>query len=134
MPQALINLKILLPYQIFSENSQVSRVVAETRDGSFGILPHRLDCVAALSPGILTFQIQSEKEKYVAIDEGILIKTGLEVQVSVRIAFGGTDLAELRKEVDREFLDLNDQEKSVRSILAKMEGGFMRRLAEFQNG
>ncbi len=133
MSQALINLKILLPFQIFYENSQVSRVVAETREGSFGILPHRLDGVAALSPGILTFQILSEGETYVAVDEGILVKTGLDVQVSVRNAIGGTDLAQLRKEVDREFLDLNDREKSVRSILAKMEGGFMRRLAEFQN-
>ena len=48
-----MNLKILLPFQIFAEKTNVSRIVAETREGSFGILPHRLDCVAALVPGIL---------------------------------------------------------------------------------
>jgi F-type H+-transporting ATPase subunit epsilon len=134
MPEAFIHLKILLPYQIFSESSKVLRVVAETREGSFGILPHRLDCVAALSPGILTFQIFAQQESYVAIDDGILIKTGFDVQISVRNAIGGTDLNQLREKVDREFLELDERQNSVRLILTKMEGSFMRRLAEFHNG
>ena len=44
----LMTLKILLPYQVFAHKSGVSRIVAETREGSFGLLPHRLDCVAPL--------------------------------------------------------------------------------------
>ena len=52
-----MTLKILLPFQILEERSRVSRIVAETPSGSFGLLPHRLDCVAALVPGILTFQV-----------------------------------------------------------------------------
>ena len=49
-----MNLKVLLPFQVFTDEDGVSRIVAETRTGSFGLLPHRLDCVAALAPGILT--------------------------------------------------------------------------------
>ena len=60
MPQpALMNLKVLLPFEIFADKTGVSRIVAETREGSFGLLPHRLDCVAALAPGILTYQTRS---------------------------------------------------------------------------
>jgi F-type H+-transporting ATPase subunit epsilon len=33
--------------------------------------------------------------------------------------------------VEREFLDLNEREQSVRSVMAKMESGFIRRFAEF---
>ncbi len=51
-PPTLMNLKVLLPFQIFAEKTGVSRIAAETREGSFGLLPHRLDCVAALAPGI----------------------------------------------------------------------------------
>ena len=40
--------KLLLPFQVFAEKTGVSRIVAETREGSFGLLPRRLDCVAAL--------------------------------------------------------------------------------------
>lgn len=129
-----MNLKILLPFQVFAEKKKVSRIVTETTDGLFGILPHRLDCVAALTPGILIYQIESETEIYVAIDEGILVKTGENVLVSVRRALTGTDLARLREEVEKEFLSMDEREKSVHSVLAKMESGFIRRLAEFQHG
>ena len=132
MPQpALMNLKVLLPFQIFAEKTGVSRIVAETREGSFGLLPHRLDCVAALAPGILIYQIDSQAEVYMAVDEGVLVKTGLDVRVSVRNAIGGTDLGQLHAAVEREFLHQNEREKSVRSVMAKMESDFISRLAEF---
>ena len=123
-----------MPFGVFAEITGVSRIVAETREGSFGLLPHRLDCVAALAPGILTYESEAEGEAFVAVDEGVLIKTGLEVLVSVRNAIGGTDLGQLREAVEREFLTLSDEEESVRSTIAKMESSFIRRLAEFQNG
>ena len=92
-----MNLKILLPFQIFAEKTGVSRIVAETREGSFGLLPHRLDCVAALAPGILIYEIDGQGEVYVAVDEGVLVKTGPDVLVSVRRALGGTDLGRLAR-------------------------------------
>jgi len=134
MPQpALMNLKILLPFQVFAEKTGVSRIVAETREGSFGLLPHRLDCVAALAPGILTYQNEGEGEVYVAVDEGVLVKAGLDVLVSVRDAIAGTDLGRLHEAVDREFVHLNEREQSVRSVMAKMESDFISRLAEFHH-
>ena len=129
----LMHLKVLLPFQVFAENIGVSRVVAETHEGSFGLLPHRLDCVAALVPGILIYEDEAENEVYVAVDEGVLVKAGLKVLVSVRKAIGGTDLGQLREAVDREFLNLNQREQTVRSVMAKLESGFIRRLAEFHH-
>ena len=129
----LMSLKVLLPFQIFTEKTDVSRIVAETREGSFGLLPHRLDCVAALTPGILIYESAGEGEVYVAVDEGVLIKTGLEVLISVRNAIGGTDLGQLREAVEREFLSLNEREQSIRSVMTKMESGFLRRLAELHH-
>ena len=128
-----MNLKVLLPFQIFAEKSGVSRIVAETRKGSFGLLPHRLDCVAALAPGILTYETQADGEVFVAVDEGVLIKTGSDVLVSVRRALGGTDLGRLRAGIEREFLTLDKNEKSVRSIVAKLEAGFLRRIVTLQH-
>jgi F-type H+-transporting ATPase subunit epsilon len=93
-------------------------------------LPHRLDCVAALAPGILIYENEAEEEVYVAIDEGVLVKTGLDVLISVRNAIAGTDLGRLREAVEKEFLNLNEREQRVRSVMAKMESGFISRLAE----
>jgi F-type H+-transporting ATPase subunit epsilon len=129
----LMNLKILLPSQIFAEKNGVSRIVAESAEGSFGLLPHRLDCVAALEAGILIYESDAEGEVYVAVDEGVLVKTGLDVVVSVRNAIGGTDLGQLNAVVEQEFLNLNEREQSVRSVMAKIESDFIRRLAEFHH-
>jgi F-type H+-transporting ATPase subunit epsilon len=124
-----MNLKILLPFQVFADKASVSRIVAETRDGSFGLLPHRLDCVAALAPGILTYQTESDGEVFVAVDQGVLVKAGAEVLVSVRRAISGKDLGQLRDAVDKEFLTLDEDEKNARLAVAKLETGFLRRLA-----
>ncbi len=131
--QELMNLKILLPFQIFAQKSGVSRIVAQTSVGSFGLLPHRLDCVASLSPGILIYENKAEGEVCVALDEGVLVKTGLDVSISVRNAIGGTNLTQLHKAVQNQFLNLNEQEQNVRTIMAKMESDFVRRLVEFNH-
>ena len=57
----------------------------------------------------------------------------LEVLVSVRNAIGGTDLNKLHEAVKREFLTLDEQEKSFRSVLAKMESGFIHQFMRFQH-
>jgi F-type H+-transporting ATPase subunit epsilon len=129
----LMSLKILLPFQVFAEATGVARIVAEARGGSFGVLPHRLDCVAALAPGILVYETQSDGEALVAVDEGVLVKTGLDVLVSVRRAYSGTDLGHLRQLVEEEFLTLDEAEQSTRLVMAKLETGFLRRFASFHH-
>ena len=111
----------------------MKRIVARTLQGSFGILPNRLDCTAALAPGILTYDSEAEGEVYLAVDQGVLVKAGADVLVSVRNAIGGTDLSKLHESVKREFLRVDEQEKNVRTVLAKMESGFIRRFMEFQH-
>jgi F-type H+-transporting ATPase subunit epsilon len=128
-----MNLRILLPFQIFATKTGVLRIVAETLEGSFGILPQRLDCVAALTPGILVYETATDGEVYVAVDDGVLVKTGPEVLVSVHRAISGTDLEQLRSSVEQEFLTLDEHERSVRAVQAKLEIGFLRRLANFQH-
>lgn len=133
MQQEEMNLKILLPFAVFTENSGVSRIVLETQQGSYGLLPHRLDCVAALVPGILTYETAADGEVYVAVDEGVLVKTGLDVNISVRNAIGGKGLAQLRNAVEEEFVELNEQEQLVRSAMSKMESSFIHRLKDLSD-
>lgn len=126
-----MKLRVLLPYQIFAEVDDVQRIVAETPQGSFGILPQRLDCTAMLESGILTYETEADGEVYLAVDEGILVKAGESVLVSVRNAIGGKELGELRQAVECEFVNIDEGEKQVRAVLARLESGFVRRFAEF---
>jgi F-type H+-transporting ATPase subunit epsilon len=128
-----MNLKVLLPFQVFAEKTGVTRIVAETPQGSFGLLPQRRDCVATLCPGILVYETEAEGEVFLAVDEGVLVKTGPQVLVSVRRAMTGRDLGELRASVEEEFKGLDEDERNARSVMAKLETGFLRRFANFKH-
>ncbi len=108
------------------------RIVAESTAGSFGLLPHRLDCVAVLVPGILSYETAARGEVFLALDEGVLVKAGADVRISARRAIGGADLGRLRDAVAREFVQQDAQEHELRSVMAQLEGGFLRRFARLE--
>ncbi len=109
-----MNLRILLPFSVYADVGDVRRIVVETNDGSCGLLPHRLDCVMALIPGILLYETAGAGEKYVAVAEGVLVKSGTDVLVSVRNAVAGDELPRLRATVEREFRAVNEEEATRR--------------------
>jgi F-type H+-transporting ATPase subunit epsilon len=126
-------LKVLVPSKIIAQIHDVTRIVAETPQGSFGMLEHRLDCVGALVPGILEYGTSDGATAYFAVDEGVLIKTGSEVLVSVRRAIGGNELAPLHEAVGREFRALDSRDRDVRIAVAKLESSLVFRLSEFRH-
>lgn len=75
------------------------RLVVQSPAGSFGFLPRRLDCILPLSEGILVYE--ADGERYVALDEGFLVKAGETAEISARRAIGGS-LAALGDVVARE--------------------------------
>ncbi len=134
MSSEFMRLKVLLPFKIFAQREGVKRIVAKTDQGFLGLLPHRLDCVSALTPGILTWESESEGEVVIAVDEGLLVKAGMEVLISVRNAIGGTDLGKLHEAVKQEFMKVSEQERDMSLALTKLESGFISRFAELQHG
>lgn len=125
-----MELKILLPHKVFAEIKNVDNILAETSEGSFGFLPQRLDCVAVLVPGILTYQ--TDKLHYLAVDEGLLVKTGEKVMVSVRNAVGGVELGKLADTIKNEFNKADENSEKVQHMVSKLESGFLSRLKKFQ--
>nr|MBC7613943.1 F0F1 ATP synthase subunit epsilon [Pseudopedobacter sp.] len=125
-----MELKILLPHKVFAEIKNVDNILVETSEGSFGFLPQRLDCVAVLVPGILTYQ--TDKLHYLAVDEGLLVKTGEKVMVSVRNAVGGVELGKLADTIKNEFNKADENSEKVQHMVSKLESGFLSRLKKFQ--
>ncbi|MFJ2536008.1 MULTISPECIES: F0F1 ATP synthase subunit epsilon [unclassified Pseudomonas] len=129
----LMTLKVLLPFEVFAVEANVSSIVAETAQGAFGLLPRRLDCVAALVPGILSFESEAHGEVFLALDEGVLVKTGADVVISVRRALRGDDLDHLRGAIEQQFLALDAQEQAMRQTMTRLETGFMRRFVSLRD-
>lgn len=129
-----MNLKILVPSRVFAEESGLARIVVDTTAGSLGLLPHRLDCAAAVAPGILAYEKPGGATVYVALDAGVMVKVGPEVVISVRHAVGGAGLPELQAAVKRDFVRIGERERAMQNAMVKLEGGLVRRMAELQHG
>jgi len=126
-----MNLKILLPTEVLIEEG-VTKVIAEAHNGFFCLLPKHVDFVAALVPGILSFETAGGREEFLAVDEGILIKCAQEVFVSTGNAMRGPDLGQVKRIVVEKFEALDEREKTARSAMARIEAGFVRRFLEIQ--
>lgn len=123
-------LKIVLPLEILLEQEGVIRLVVDTTKGSVGFLPLRQDCIALVVPGIITYELKDGKERYAAVDTGILVKSGPEVRIAVCDGVVGEDLEELKGIIEDKFLKQSEEEMQVQSMLARLEGALMMRATE----
>ncbi|MDJ0649084.1 MAG: F0F1 ATP synthase subunit epsilon [Xenococcaceae cyanobacterium MO_188.B19] len=128
-----MNLKILIPTVVLIDR-EVTKVITEAENGHFCLLPHHVDFVAALVPGILSYTVEKGEEIFVAVDEGILVKCDREVLVSTRNAIEGNNLETLKQSVTEQFQILDEKEKLTRSALAQFEASMMRRFKELGYG
>ncbi|MEA3241042.1 MAG: F0F1 ATP synthase subunit epsilon [Pseudomonadota bacterium] len=127
----MMKLKIVLPSRVLIDE-EAGKIVAEAQNGSFCLRPRHIDFVTALVPGLLFFVNHDDREIFLAVDEGVLVKCGRQVLVSSRRAVQGTDLGTLTRLVQDEFLTLDDREKMVRSAISKIEADFIRSFLEIQ--
>jgi F-type H+-transporting ATPase subunit epsilon len=123
-----MRLKVLVPTEVFL-NLEVTKVIAEARNGSFCILPRHIDFVASLVAGILSFET-GEGEEFIAVNEGILVKCGEDVFVSTRGAVREENLGELKDKVKKQFWVLDERQRAARSAMARLEANFVRRFVE----
>ena len=126
-----MQLQILTPSSILL-SEKVQKIITEAPGGSFCLLPRHIDFVTALVPGLLLYTDADNKEHFLAVDEGILVKQGEHVRVSTRRAIRGESLETLRQTVKQEFRQLDEKEKQLRSSLARLEADVVRRFLELE--
>jgi F-type H+-transporting ATPase subunit epsilon len=115
-----MKLTVLLPTGVLVDQ-EVTKVTAEAENGSFCLLPRHIDFLAALVPGLLSFESEAGEEEFLAVDEGILVKCGAEVTISTRTAVRGAPLGQLREAVEKRFRVLDEREQQARAVLTKLE-------------
>jgi len=126
-----MNLKVLLPTHVLIDEP-VTKIKAEAEDGLFCLLPRHIDFLSALVPSILTFETPKGQERFLAIDEGVLLKHDSEVLVSTRHALEGNNLGALHHTIHDQFLELNDLEKKARAAATRLESDLVRRFMELR--
>lgn len=123
--------KVLLPSEVFLEQ-EVSKIVAEAVNGSFCLMPRHVDFVAYLVPGLMSIEDEQGAETFLALDEGVLVKRGLDVLVSTRNAVHVPDLGALKQIVEEQFKAMDDKEKAARTAAARLEADLVRRFMELK--
>lgn len=124
-----MRLRVITPMSVCVDRP-VRRIVAEAPDGHFGMLPNHVDFVAELVPGILLYETEDGVERFVAINSGTLVKCVDEVCVAVRAAVEGDDLSQMRARVEADFRRSDEDERTARAALARLEASMIRRFRE----
>lgn len=127
-----MRLQVLVPERVLLERP-VTKVVAEAEDGCFGLLPRHVDFVAPLTTGILSYvDADDGRERFLATSDGVLVKRGDEVLVSVRSAVGGEHLGELEHRVRKELSVRGQRERRARRAASRLEADIVRRFIELR--
>ena len=124
-----MRLQILLPQRILLDRDGVDKVVAESHHGSFALLPNHVDFALPILPGILLYET-GEGESVVGVDQGVLVKQGSRVRVSVHDAVPAEELETVREEVRERFRRVDDRAARARSAMAQLQASFYRRFIE----
>ena len=118
-----MRLKVLAPAKIIVD-SEADKIVAKGLDGYFCLLPHHVDFVSELAPGILSLEKTGGGEESLAIDEGILVKCGDEVLVATRNAFMEAAPEKLKPADAVSQMAPDEEEARCRRIIADLEREF----------
>jgi len=124
-----MRLKVLLPTRVLMDE-KVQKVTAEAPNGQFCLKPRHVDFASVLVPGLLSWETEDGQERFAAVDRGTLVKCGDQVSVSAAGAVRGPDLGSLKAAVQEQFQREDEREKTVRTAMAKIEAGFVRRFVE----
>lgn len=122
----MMHLQILLPTEVLVDTT-TAKVVAEAENGSFCLLPRHTNFVTALAPGILTYTDSENHDQFVGVANGVLVKRGNDVLVSVEYAVEGNNLGDLRENVRHYFETVDERERQAVSAVARLEADFVRR-------
>ena len=128
---ASMRLRVITPGQI-ALDTKVDKVSAEAINGAFTLLPRHVDFVAPLAQGLLTY-VRDDEETVVALDGGLLVKCGTQVDVVTAEALSGEDLRSLDREFDTAFEELDEAERSARLAMADLESDITRQLLELDD-
>jgi len=126
-----MRLKVLLPTDILLD-VPVTKIIAEGENGAFCLEPRHIDFVSALVPGLLSYVMTDGAERFVGIDEGILVKCGREVRVSTRDAVLGDEPKALHTAILDRISELDEHERNARSVLARLEAGVAKQFLGLQ--
>ena len=96
---SILNLRIYTPNKLLIDET-IKKITVYGNEGSFTILPKHIDYVSSFDDCILYFTKDNDEIVFVGVNQGILVKSGREIQISTFNAVeGGNSLQELKNKL-----------------------------------
>ncbi|MDR2777916.1 MAG: hypothetical protein LBB13_00200 [Rickettsiales bacterium] len=120
----ILNLRIYTPQKLFLEEKIVKMHISET-EVNYTILPRHIDYLSSFNRSTVNFEKTNGEKVYLWLNQGILVKCGREIQISVFSAISGGDSEpDLRKAMEnfqKNFKNLVESGKKFKSTLRNIE-------------
>lgn len=127
----VMTVTLRLPTRTLFEG-RAQRLFATAFNGAFGMLPNHTDFVTALVPSVLILTDETGGELFFGIDEGLLVKTGHQVDIAIRRGVQGDSLDTLNDTIQKAFVEVDEEERVARSALSRLEANIVRRFGDLR--
>ncbi|MCL1477296.1 ATPase [Marinobacter sp. M3C] len=127
----VMTVTLRLPTRTLFEG-RAQRLFATAVNGAFGMLPNHTDFVTALVPSVLILTDETGDELFFGIDEGLLVKTGHQVDIAIRRGVQGDSLDTLNDTIQTAFVEVDEEERVARSALSRLEANIVRRFGDLR--
>ncbi|EBA00691.1 ATPase [Marinobacter sp. ELB17] len=127
----VMTVTLRLPTRTLFEG-RAQRLFATAVNGAFGMLPNHTDFVTALVPSVLILTDETGEELFFGIDEGLLVKTGHQVDIAIRRGVQGDSLDTLNDTIQTAFVEVDEEERVARSALSRLEANIVRRFGDLR--
>ena len=127
----VMTVTLRLPTRTLFEG-RAQRLFATAVNGAFGMLPNHTDFVTALVPSVLILTDETGEELFFGIDEGLLVKTGHQIDIAIRRGVQGDSLDTLNDTIQTAFVEVDEEERVARSALSRLEANIVRRFGDLR--
>lgn len=107
-------------------NTEIRKISLEFLNGYHTFLPKHIDFASIIKPSIATYTDGNGAQKYIACHNGVAVKKGQNITLSVQQAVLGNSLSELKSTILQEFKKADEQRKELNTAMARLEIGMLR--------
>lgn len=130
----ILNLRIYTPEKLVLEE-EILKITVNGEEGSFTILPRHIDYISSFNDCIIYYTDKNEKVKFIAVNQGILTKTGRNIEISTFHIITGNSLQELKNnmnEMASKSEDLANYDQKINQNLKQIEFNLFKKIMEFK--
>jgi F-type H+-transporting ATPase subunit epsilon len=128
-----LDLEILVPDGLVVK-AAVAGVRAADASGGFGLLPGHQAFLTLLTPGLLVYRETTGRERYAAVDGGVLLLEGRQVSVVTREAVVADRLEEVADAAAAMLRARRAEEQTARAEFAELQLALLRELRQVEHG